>query len=99
MCTKHKHYKLIVAWSEGAKIQVRNLESDEWYDADTPLWWNDREYRIKPEPKPDVVLYSFVPDNTKAGEVAIFTNYKTNYQNIKIVVDGETGKLKSVEKI
>ena len=52
--TPHKHYDLIVAWAKGAEIQ--------WYDGSTwittlyPGWQPAQSYRIKPEPKPDVIL-------------------------------------------
>lgn len=52
--TPNKHYDLIVAWAKGADIQ--------WYDGSTwittlyPGWLASQSYRIKPEPKPDVIL-------------------------------------------
>lgn len=48
----HKHCELIKAWADGAEIEAR--VHGKWVDADLPLWDNDTEYRIKPEP---VVLY------------------------------------------
>jgi hypothetical protein len=69
---KHKHYDLIIAWANGAKIQYlgwdveagemnrlfgKKLETRVWIDCDTtPNWYTDFEYRIKPEPKPDTTL-------------------------------------------
>lgn len=46
---KHKHYDLIVAWANGAKIQYKILDS--WVDlnSDDVSWHSDVEYRIKPE--------------------------------------------------
>lgn len=56
----HKHAELIKAWADGAEIEERYIgngdyEGSEWYVtngdwSDTENW----EYRIKPEPKPDV---------------------------------------------
>jgi hypothetical protein len=85
---KHKHYDMIVAWAEGKTIQVKahNLV---WEDREKPLWAADREYRIKPEPKPDIV---------QERCIASWTGISTNLcPNIRVVFDGETGELKSAE--
>ena len=45
--TRHKWADLIHAWAEGAEIQ--KFCGDGWYnDSDTPEWFEDCEYRIKP---------------------------------------------------
>jgi len=56
MKTPHKHAELIKAWADGAEIEEQHLKKDwapftdgHWMESDS---WN---YRIKPEPKPDVV--------------------------------------------
>lgn len=46
---KHKHSKLIKAWADGAEIQVKHARLETWHDLDTPLWKDDRQYRIKPK--------------------------------------------------
>lgn len=47
MSKRHKHADLIHAWAEGAEIQ--KFCGDGWYnDSDTPEWFEDCEYRIKP---------------------------------------------------
>ena len=56
---KHKHSELIKAWADGAIIQVKH-SWDDWRDTDTPSWGDGMEYRIKPEPKPD--LTTFIKD-------------------------------------
>ena len=87
---KHKHADLIHAWADGAKIQSKI--NGTWVDFNEPIWINSAEYRIKPEPKPDVVKYlicglkSWVEVDDQVG-----------HECIKIVVDGETGELKSAE--
>ena len=48
---RHKHYDLIVAWAEGKKIEKR-LSKKDWIDCHYPVWFDNDEYRIKPEPKP-----------------------------------------------
>ena len=91
---KHKHADLIHAWADGAKIQWRDPKDDDhWSDIRIPNWLEDCEYRIKPEPKPDVVKYlicglkSWVEVDDQVG-----------HECIKIVVDGK-GRLKSAEVI
>jgi hypothetical protein len=46
---KHKHYDLIVAWADGAKIECKDYDS-RWYAINNPMWHDHTEYRIKPEP-------------------------------------------------
>lgn len=43
---KHKHADLIIAWANGAEIQVKN--DGNWTDIE-PSWLKNKEYRIKPE--------------------------------------------------
>ena len=46
--TRRKHADVIHAWAEGAEIQ--QFAGDGWYDdSDTPEWFEDVEYRIKPK--------------------------------------------------
>jgi hypothetical protein len=46
---KHKHYDIIVAWANGAKIQKR-LAWGGWVDCNNPPWDCNEEYRINPNP-------------------------------------------------
>lgn len=97
---KHKHCELIKAWADGAEIEERfqdvyaGKEWSEWEDFDGE--WRESvfyEYRIKPEPKPDVVTYMNPLLNGDWRE------YSTPMcsGSIKIIRDGETGELKSAE--
>jgi hypothetical protein len=56
----HKHAEFIKAWADGAEIEAFDSCIDSWTKASSPSWGNQIEYRIKPERKPDVVLYSAV---------------------------------------
>ena len=91
MKTPHKHCELIKAWADGVTIQILNKVGI-WLDTayNCPLWSEDRQYRIKPEPKPDVVEWRMLPRNGCTP---------TPPPNIKLTFDGETGKLKSAEVI
>jgi hypothetical protein len=66
---KHKHYDLIVAWANGAKIEAR-LKGGEWHELSTPAWNGiDTEYRIKPEEKKPVVRYLWAIDKGNGFEL------------------------------
>ena len=90
----HKHAALIKAWADGAEIEYLSMD-EVWYEVDTPLWDVTHTYRIKPEPKPDIKLFTTLD--------AIGTHNtsfcRESYHNVCHVHDGETGKLKAVELI
>lgn len=54
---KHKHYDLIVAWANGAKVEIRPNCDSEWYIEDYPNWYVENEYRIYHEPKVEVKYF------------------------------------------
>lgn len=83
--TPHKHAELIRAWADGAVVECRFLATKtDWSVTDTPMWADCFEYRIKPEPKPDRVV--------PWGNVSLL-----ELGSVMFTVDGETGKIKSVE--
>jgi hypothetical protein len=98
----HKHAELIKQWAEGVEIEVKHPSNGSWWDAKPPVWDLDYEYRIKPEHKPDVVVYSRVVGKfmlTSEGieiQQLIVCALKDR-PNIKYTFDGEWGKLKSAE--
>lgn len=52
----HKHAALIKAWADGAEIEYWNDYRNAWLEICAhPDWMPTTKYRIKPEPKPDVV--------------------------------------------
>jgi hypothetical protein len=66
----HKHAELIKQWAEGAEIQVRHKENctlKEWFDASSPTWRSDAEYRVKPiekwTPEYTLVASEYLGDN------------------------------------
>jgi hypothetical protein len=83
----HKHAALIKQWADGAEIEKRfgnEWVKHEWCD----IWHHDFEYRIKPEPKPDIVeWHNVVPSGCTP----------TATPNIKLTFDGKSGDLKSAE--
>jgi len=47
--TNHIHHDAIIAWAKGAEIEACNAGSTNWYRCDTPMWWTDVQYRVKPK--------------------------------------------------
>ena len=103
---KHKHYNLIIAWANGAEIE--RYQNGKWEKVTLPMWIDSTEYRIKPEHKPDVVLYACAEYCEKDGSNGVLSIaldlsfYNENFEskpNIKLLYDGETKELKYVEKI
>ena len=100
----HKHAELIKAWADGATIEAKAL--GQWMELERNfVWHEDLEYRIKPERKPDVVLYSAVGkvvDFQPCSPYVFLTNAYPRLLNeiggnLKLTFDGETGELKSAE--
>lgn len=48
MSAPHKHRDVIIAWANGADLQVKQRPYDEWKDISFP-GWDANEYRIKPK--------------------------------------------------
>ena len=96
---KHKHYDLIMSWANGAKIE--RYENGIWVRISSPLWSQYTEYRIKPKPKTDVVLYSLADDfkNNYGYLTSAWLSFEELTPNIKLTYYGEKHDLKSVEKI
>jgi hypothetical protein len=63
---KHKWYKEIQAWSEGAEIE--EFAYGVWEERDQPRWHLNYQYRIKPQPKQPKYLYAIQYPN---GEIAL----------------------------
>ena len=99
---RNKHYDLILAWADGAKIQFRESGGTDWYDVTTPSWGQHTNYRIKPEPKEDVIRRgrAWIPPMTK-GSPPLFLEsmFFSSRENVEFVFDGETRELKSVRII
>ena len=80
------HADLIKAWADGAEIE--RLGPHGWTITAYPTFLKGKEYRIKPESKPDAVSYLDI----EADKMS-FRSQPT-YANLKLIFDGETGKLK-----
>ncbi len=95
----HPHSELIKAWADGAEIQIKFY--DGWRDC-RPIDWNpNSEYRIKPEPKPDVRAWFRTGNINKVmvdlgGSIGVIGSNR-DHANLLLTFDGETGELKSAE--
>jgi hypothetical protein len=97
----HVHHDLIVAWAKGAKIEFWNDSKDRWENSSTPQWTVSSLYRIKPEPKPDVKIYGCIheSDDGPTHKLAAACRVWDKSDNIMLIFDGETGKLKDAQII
>jgi len=59
MNNRHKWYKEIQAWSEGAEIEYFS-KGYGWQVTNGPEWCEESEYRIKPQPKQPKYLYAYI---------------------------------------
>ena len=96
-----KHCEIIKAWADDADIQYKFLPESPWTDINNPAFLDHMEYRIKPEPKPDIVAYCQV-SKYKDQPVGMYVsnayfNPDNASFNLKLIIDGETGKLKDAE--
>lgn len=93
---RHKHADLIHAWAEGAEIQYNVGDGCGWHDYEAastaPSWDECCQYRIKPEPKPDVVCYFTAAKHDRQPQTQRLCG-----DNLKLTFDGETGKLIKAE--
>ena len=91
-----KHAELIKLWADGALIQWKDEERVGWQDCynNLPTWSPQFKYRVKPEPKPDVVRYA-VASRSDVVDVGPFNGNPKN--NVMFVFDGETGELKDCQ--
>lgn len=56
---------------------------------------SEKNYRIRPEPKPDVVMRTYLK---QGGRIVYNESEYNDYRaNIRVTFDGETGKLKAAE--
>lgn len=106
----HKHAELIKAWADNPsiKFEIATWNIDEQTGKTEPIWKeisivgiattqdsDNSQYRIKPEPKPDIVVSYFV---NAIGWVKYPSPLDINMTaNMKLTFDGETGELKSAE--
>jgi hypothetical protein len=111
---EHKHAEVLRAIADGKQVQYSYIpEPLDWLDyypnecATSPIEYTPHVlWRIKPEPKPDVVYYAIVEIKpSKFGDrtlnerdyISCLTLKKDSMDNLKLTFDGESGKLVSAE--
>jgi hypothetical protein len=90
---KHKHCDVIKAWADGAEIEFKDIFG-KWRWIENPEWNGCSEYRIKREPKPDLFIFLDVRHHKYINYVS---DDEVSTANLKLILDGDTGKLKSAE--
>lgn len=95
MGTPHVHAEWIKAAADGHQVQ-RFALSEFWYDVTLSQLINEGykdsdKFRIKPEPKPDVVQHFDINPNSLRFIGGM------DGANLRLTFDGETGKLKAAE--
>ena len=93
---KHKHAELIKAWADGAEIEFWSKGLEKWVADLKPDWLTCCEYRVKPKPKPDVVLYAYSSDYIGTTHIRLATKAEAN---LELIYDGDTLKLKGSQVI
>jgi len=87
----HKWAKEIIAWANGAEIEMyKGLNDDIWDDEPYPDWNHTvLKFRIKPQPKEPQYLYVY-RDCPMLLSLDFNESYKDNYiGKIKLEVDDE----------
>jgi hypothetical protein len=80
---QHKWHKEIKAWADGVAIESKDLHG-RWYEVKGTPFWDDYEFRIKPQPKEPQYLYAYA---YKDDSVWLFNKPQT-------CLDGIIGKIK-----
>ncbi len=89
MKTPHKHAEIIKAWADGAEIEI--YDDGTWKKAWNPNWYEACVYRIKPELI--VKEYNVLVDTDNH----IWFSTVDKQKHLRLIFDGETGKLKKAE--
>ncbi len=91
---KNKHYDLIMAWANGASIEMEDLDG-EWLDTGIPQWYPAVSYRVKKEKKPDIVREALILCSI-GGTPLMYTEptFPSIQTNCILTFDGETKELK-----
>lgn len=59
---KHVHHDCIVAWANGATIEVFNKVEMRWVHTIAPMWYTETKYRIQQKPKQKIVLEAWLSE-------------------------------------
>lgn len=96
MKTPHKHVVEMCAFARGYEIEVYDSNRNEWATESYPFWHEDYKFRVKPEPKPNIVHERFV---LLMEHLLLGITRHDKKDNVRFEFDGETNKLVKVEMI
>lgn len=96
---KHKHHDAIVAWANGAAIQV--LRHGNWYASPYPNWDVNSEFRVAPKVSKSKVFYVGFAFDTNGHPRSVMSSpqYMGGKSVLKITFDSETDAIKSAELV
>jgi len=95
---EHKHAEVLRAIADGKVGQWQ--DGTVWIDGSesvNPLKFPSLNWRVKPEPKPDITRYVAVDTSGCESLDTVKKMSRNSRGYLKLISDGETGKLKSVE--
>lgn len=88
---KHKWDKEIRAYLDGKEVEMYYPDVKEWKQVLCMNKFDCKfDIRIKPEPKPDVVLYAYSSDYIGTTHIRLATKAEAN---LELIYDGDTLKL------
>lgn len=93
----HKHADVIKAWADGEKIEFFNPQNGRWRDYDPVSFCGvEDEFRIKPEPKPDIVHEVRLWMGAQNSVLVRYNSesLRVSGANLRLTFDGESGRLK-----
>ena len=94
MTQRHPHADLIIAWANGATIQVLDPLTHRWMDLTSPSWKHSSKYRIKPT---NVVRWLPV---TQAPDKTVAVSWGASSKECAVAAGGVSGcELKAVLRI
>ena len=98
---KHKHSEVLHAFADGIECEYWCNYNKVWRTfVGLTIFEMGVKVRIKPEPKPDVIEYAKVcGSNYRTTYISLSSTQLDADDNLKLIFDGETGKLKDAEVI
>jgi hypothetical protein len=101
---KHKWYKEICAWANGAEIEFKDI-NENWRFDSNPFWNGDSlEFRIKPQPIPKGFPCNNSPTGIKEPQYLYVyrtpiredgcADFEAKLSRVKIGLDNYIGKIK-----
>lgn len=95
---KNKHYKLIIKWAEGHKIDFFNKLTEQWEFTSRPTWSEETEYRLSGGNEQVLYTATWFDEDTKRFEISDeLTDYQAHGDNVKITFDNDSKDILKIE--